>query len=146
MFRSTPIFFAAVLTALTSPMAIAGAEDDLRACYAQVIRSCDAAARPGLCSDAGMQSCDEMHFAGVTLSPEVIGMISRDSLGMFLPLETPAIDLSEVTPMPMPVMPPPVPAPAPTPAPEETAEVEEEDGLDPEIEAALRLIEILAGL
>lgn len=142
MFRAT-LFATAVATAAAAlaPMAFAGPEDDLRECYGQVIRACEAAARPGLCSEAGMQSCDEMYTAGVTLSPEVISMITRDDLARYY--LTPVPDLSDVTPMPMPVMPAPEPAAEPDPEPEETAEPHD-DGPDPEIEAALRLIELLA--
>ena len=136
---------AILLAALTGPLAatsvaFAGPEDDLRACYAQVIRACDGAARSGICADAGMESCDDMHYAGVTLSPEVIARITEGDLArrFFTPLP----EIADATPMPIPVM--------PSPLPEETAEVtpepEDEDGIDPELAAILGLIETLAGL
>lgn len=137
----TAILLAALAGPLaTSPAAFAGAEDDLRACYAQVIRACDGAARSGICADAGMESCDDMHYAGVTLSPEVIARITEGDLArrFFTPLP----EIADATPMPVPVM--------PSPFPEETAEVtpepEDEDGIDPELAAILGLIETLAGL
>jgi hypothetical protein len=141
----TAILLAALTGPLTAtPAAFAGPEDDLRACYAQVIRACDGAARSGICADAGMESCDDMHYAGVTLSPEVIARITEgDLVPRFF---TPLPEIADATPMPIPVMPSPVPVPEPEETTEVTPEPEDEDGIDPELAAILGLIETLAGL